>query len=282
MGAHSGKYGVVNGQEAVFNWSINDDATPAVVVDSSTDGATNRVSGINAWDGSFGQNLGQPSVLPGDTFTFTGFTAPDDGTPSGTGQVYSGSALCSQVAINWDWAGGANITSELTFLGHLALTLSTANHADAADSNPLSVCGTKIEYSSNGTVWTELPNISNATLTLSVATSDYVNSSTGCNTGRDSGPKDWTAAIVLDDTKRDASDIPAKGTQLWWRFYVDATTFWLCKWGTVRNFTGITVDRVSGAIVQQTMNVDMSVSDGTATGYVTAPDGTTDWQGTAP
>ena len=276
----SGKYGVVDGYGSVYNWSINDNQQLAAVIDSSTDVATNRVAGIKSWDGSFGQNLGQPSVLPGTFFTFTGFTAPDDGLPTGTGTVYTGNALCSQAVMNWDWAGGNVLTAELTFLGNLGLTLSTANHADATVSNPLSICGTKIEFSSNGTDWTELLNISTASLTLSVATSDYVNSSTSCNTGRKSGPKDWTAAIVLDETKRDTADVPAKGTLLEWKFYVDGSNSWRFKWGRVRDFTGIVVDRQSGNIVQQTMNVDMAVSDGTSLGYVQAPDGSTNWQGT--
>ena len=273
----SGKYGTVNGHDAVSNWTINDEQTLAVAIDSSTDGATNRKPSVESWSGTFAQNLYEPSVLPGEMFTFNGFTAPDDGDPAGNGVIYSGDALLSQCVINWDWAGGAILTLENTFLGHLALAIVSGNNQDISISNPVSICGTKIEFSADGTTWTELPNISTANVTLSVATNDYVNSSTGCWTGRAAGPKDWTAAIVLDDTDR-STVVPDKGELLQWRFYVTDALFWEFKWGRVRDFTGITVDRVSGAIIQQTMNVDMAVSDGSALGHVLTPGGTY-WQG---
>lgn len=171
------------------------------------------------------------------------------------------------------------LTAQTSFLGHLALSFADANHADASISNPFSICGTKIEWSTDAIVWTELPNIVSALLTLSCTTSDYINSSTACGTGRAAGPKDWTAAIVLDDHTR-VSPIPTKGAVLQWKFWVDATTFYRLKWGKVRNFTGITVDRRTGAIIQQTMNVDMDASDGTSLGAIAKPDGTF-WWGTA-
>lgn len=116
----------------------------------------------------------------------------------------------------------------------------------------------------------------------------YVNSSTvvtvggNCRlwTGQLAGPVAWALAVTEQDVRR---DLFIKGQSVDWKLYVTDTLFWRLRWGMVRDFTGIQVNMETGAIIQQTVNVDMDGFDLTAgsyaaaTGYVKKPDGTTWW-----
>lgn len=283
MSVHSGRFALVNGQGTMAGWSINDQHTPSEAVASNTQFGKARRVGVREWSGSFAFFGTKPLAMPGSSFSFSGYTAPEnDG--FGNGLVYSGTAFASQLAITWDWSSGALIRSQLDFVGHLALT-----SAQAAPPLDASVPVLESIAVSNG-IWLQdittsvasaaIPNVAQATLTITNSIQEYVNSSTIVGgslwKGRKPGIVDWAAAIVQQDNVRTAFAI---GDQVALKMYVDATTFWNLQYGIVKDFTGIQINRETGAIIQQTINVDMDavkITDGSI-GSITQPDGTLFW-----
>jgi len=61
------------------------------------------------------------------------------------------------------------------------------------------------------------------------------------------------------------------------KLFVDATKFWELQFGIVRDCTGITANRETGAVIARTQNVDMMAHNGATMGKVNRPDGTTWW-----
>lgn len=289
MGLHSGKFGVVNGASTVRNWSITDSESLQAYVASNTLFGTGRRRGVQEWSGSYSFYGHTPPVMPGDLFSFLGYTAPNDDV-SGTGMRYSGQAMCENVNVNWSWQDGAIINGDVNFQGHLGLT--SEDGAEITDETvpvvPLIALG-KIEYSKDdGSTWTEWTNLLSASLTLSCSVQAYVNSSTvvssALTTGRKSGPFDWTLAVTEQDVRRDHL---SKGESIVLRLWVDTSQYWELMWGKVGEFTGLTVDRESGAIMQQTVNISMDGFDpdestyANSYGHVLKPDGTEWWPGSA-
>lgn len=257
MGVHSGKRGAVNGQSTVRNWTITDDMTNPLAIASNTKQAPVRSSGIETWAGGFQAYGGNPNIMPGDIFAFLGYTAPLDDV-SGAGERYSGNAIVDSIGINWNWQGGEHIGYNVGFSGHLGLAIAQgAAVTDVTAPDVPSICGTKIEYSLNGTDWFPVPAVASATLNLIRNNTQYVNSDTACATGRKAGTFDWNASIVQQEVIRGTYAFD-KGDNVQFRFYIDDTDFWLLKWGKIRNFTGITVDIETGAIIARTINTEMN------------------------
>lgn len=274
MGVHSGKFGVVNGENTVRNWSISDEQTLQSYVASNTQFGTGRQPGVESWNGSFQKYGFVPATMPGSLFSFVGYEAPDDDV-SGNGMRYSGQAMVSQLQVNWNWGGGEIINSQIDFAGHLALTAATgAEISDAVFPVVPPVTVTKIEYSTNDSDYTELDCLVSAQWTLTSALQAYVNSCTIVSsrlwTGQKSGPIDWTLSITQQDNARPL----AKGDRVSLRLYVTATTYFLLKWARLQNITGITVDRETGAIIGQTLNFGMDGfnTDSSAVGQIVLPD----------
>ena len=274
MAVHGGKHALVNGKPSVRTWSISDSHTPAKGVASNTKNGTLRRPGVMDWSGSYGAYGATPIVMPGDAFSFIGYTAPDDDV-SGIGQTYEGNAIVDNVVISWNWANGEMLSHVVNFAGDLQLTHTSGIYVDDSLPEALSVCGTKLEYDLDNTGYVELDNILSMQLTLSCALQTYVNSSTACWTGRKAGPIDWTLAITQQDNIR--AEIFDKGDRCKWKLFIDDTKFWELIWGQVRDFSGITCDRETGAILQRSINVDMDCHDGTDDGSVTNPLGTVWW-----
>src|SRR5689334_13065677 len=103
MAVHSGRFAVVNGQPSLRNWTITENRPAAKAVNSATRQGTSRRKGPASWSGSFGQYGHTPLVMPGEQFSFAGYTSPSNDV-SGSGQVYSGLARVSSVVITWNWA----------------------------------------------------------------------------------------------------------------------------------------------------------------------------------
>lgn len=280
MPVHSGKLGVVNGKSTVQNWSISDEQNLAAAVASNTALGRVRRPGVNSWSGNYAQKGGTPPVMPGETFSFVGYTAPTDNV-SGNGLKYTGDAVVKSVAISWNWASGEIIGSTTEFDGHLALAAADGTQiADITAPDVPTIALAKIQFSADDTTFTDVANVTTVTLTITNDVQAYVNSSTVVSntlwTGQRAGNYDWNMAIAMQDVKR--TDV-VKGTQYSWKIFVDATTFWKLKWGRVKNFTGLTVDRDSGAIIAQTVNVEMDgtkESDGVL-GHILKPGGTQFW-----
>lgn len=286
MGIHSGKFCVIDGVSTTREWSISDDQALQEFVASNTLFGTGNVPGVNEWSGSYNVYGHSPPALPGDLFSFLGYTAPDNDS-TGPGLRYSGFAMAESLQVNWNWQGGEIINAQVSFKGHLALTASAAGSEIQDLEVPVipPVACSKITYSTDGVTFTEWTNLVSAQLTLTNKVQEYVNSSTAIDCvlwkGQKSGPVTWSASVTEQDNSR--SKLP-KGAVRVFRFYVTATEYFELKWGRVQNFTGITFNRETGAIIQQTVNLMMHGIDPTETtydpdaiGHVLMPDGEQWW-----
>ena len=285
-GPYGGKRAVVNGMSTVRDWSINDAHDIKKYVASNTHFGQGSRPGVQSWDGSFQHYGHTPVVMPGDLFSFLGYFGN-----GGPGPRYAGDAMCEQVVVNWNWGSGDILNTQVQFKGHLDLDEQGGDGGQPLDQSvptvPMVPC-TKIEYSIDGGAFEEWDNLVSAALTLTCALQSYVNSSTvvtvggNCRlwTGQVAGPIAWSLAVTEQDVQR---DLFIKGQSVDWKLYVTDVLFWRLRWGMVRDFTGLQASAETGAIIQQTCNVDMDGFDPTAgsyaasTGYIKKPDGTTWW-----
>lgn len=276
MGVHSGKFATVNGMSTVRNWTIVDDITNPKYTASNTLGGTGRQSGVQSWNGSFAFYGGLPLVLPGESFAFLGYTAPDDDI-SGVGMRGSGNAVVDSVVVTYNWSNGDIISSVANFTGDLDLTwLAGVQVVDATVPNVPSVCGAKIETSDDGAAFTVLPNVTQAVLTISAANQKYVNSSTNCWTGVKPGPIDFTLAITREDN---LINTLAKGANKVIKLWNSGTAldFWLLKWAKVKGFTGITANAETGEIIKHTVTLEKNGFVGGVVGEISLPGDVAFW-----
>lgn len=285
MGVHSGKYGVVDNQSTVRTWSITDTMAPQSYVASNTRLGTGRQPGVHDFNGNFAYYGHTPPAMPGEEFDFAGYTAPDDDV-SGNGIRYDGPSIVENVQMNWNWTGGEILNGVVNFQGNGALVAAVgAQLEDLTVPIVPPVADTKIQYSVDGGAnWLDWDNVAQAALTISATLHTVINSSTVDSgkvwTQRRAGPIDWTCAITEQDTIRSKFQ---KGDSIMLRLFVSATEFWELKWGLVNEFTGLTVDRQTGAIMQQTVNLGMNGFDpdagsyAAAAGHIILPDTTTWW-----
>jgi len=280
VSVHSGRYGLVNGASTVSNWQINDAQNLAKAVASNTAFATASRKAIEDWTGSFKFFGHTPPVMPGESFTFSGYTAPDND-QYGNGLIYSGTALVSQFTLNFNWQSGEILNGQIDFGGHLALTTSTgAPPLDASTPVLNSIANCKVSYSTNDSTYNDLANVAQATLTITNALQTYVNSSSVVSsrvwTGRKAGIMDWNLSITQQDNDR---SVFTKGDQVSWKLFVDATTFWALRFGLIKDFTGIQIARDTGAIIQQTIAVEGNAvnSSSGALGSIVKPNLSTWW-----
>ncbi len=277
MGIHSGKFAVVNGKSTVRSWSISDTMALMKFVASNTQGGSGRRKGVKSWSGSYNQYGATPAAMPGEMPTFAGYTAPDSDTVGGDGDIYSGTTIIDSVAVTWNYGGGDILSMVTNFSGHLSLSKTSDLLADATDPTTPEICGLPIEYSTdNGATFTALSNLTQAVLTITSANQAFVNSSTNCETGRKPGPIDFTLALTRQESNLDADF--AKGDDLIFKMWVDDTNFWFLKWCKVKEFTGLTADTETGAIIQHTVNLEMNgFVDGFGIGLIMLPGNSVYW-----
>lgn len=286
MGVHSGKFGTLNGIPTVRQWSINDDQALAKGIASNTNFGPFRRRGVEEWNGNFTQYGKQPTVMPGAAFNFAGYTAPDNDA-GGNGVQYAGVAYARQTTIVWNFTGGEMINIATDFDGHLNFTTQGVSGSVILDTAPPVippiVLG-NVQYSTDGVTWVNWIDVSQATLTIMNEIQEYVDSSTIVLAssiphlwkGRKSGNMDVTLAVVENNTDRSRWN---KGDDIAVRLFVDATLNYEIFWFTVEKFTNIQVDRESGKIIQQTVNLGFNgVNAATVvTGHIKLPDTTTWW-----
>lgn len=279
MTAHSGRWGVVNSQSTVRNWTLNEIEETKRFYASNTLSGAGRKPSVFDFTGSFSQYGAVPTVLPGETFTFAGFTAPDDDSETpGNGQRYTGPAIVDSVAITWNWENGEIISSVTNFAGNgrLVKAVDTAL-TDVSSVDAPVVCGTKIEYDT-GSGDVEWGNIANAVLTMMCENQPYLNSSSidngECWRQRKKGNFDWTLALTEQASSR--ANLPNPGDDMILKLYTTDSLFWELKWGHLENFSNITVDRETGAIISRQVNLAMNGWNPTV-GYVKKPDTTDFW-----
>jgi hypothetical protein len=253
MGVHSGRFAVVNGQKGVRTWSINDTSAPVKYVASNTKHGTGRRPGIQSWTGSFGCYGVRPIVMPGSFFDFKGYTSPDDDV-SGDGVCYEGQAIVDSIVLNWNWQTAEIINHVVNFSGHLSLTITDTEYSDATVPDFSGSLSTKVQWCVPAGEMADWENLVSAALTISCPSVPYVNSSTLGLTGRKAGPAiDWTLSMVEQETTRGTPNLNA---QIELKMFDSLAAFWSLKWGIVKEFTGITVDRETGAIIQRTCNIE--------------------------
>lgn len=281
MPAHSGKFAVLNGQTTVRNWNVNELNESKPYVASNTKGGTGRVVGVRDWNGSFGAYGGQPSLFPGDAFSFSGFLAADDDTEAGTGQVLTGTAIIDSIAITWNWATAEIISYVANFSGNGALVSSIANLSDATQPVVPILALAKVDrwigpLDTDFEEWTEVEQV---VLTISAANQSYVNSGSVVAgvlwRQRLAGIIDFTLALTEHKTLRAALPDLSDDERL--KLFISASEFWELKWCHIDNFSGIVADRETGAIIKRTNNMSMNGFDGVITGFIKHPDLTTKW-----
>jgi hypothetical protein len=279
MTVHSGKFAALDGIDTVAQWTINHQQAPARGVASNTALGPVRKKGVSSWTGNYNAYGGIPVAMPGELIGFIGYTAPTNDI-SGAGMRYSGNVMIDSVAITWNWRTGDMLKHTVNFSGDLALArASGAQITDVAvpDMPSIAVCAKPTWKPAASGAHAALPGVGQITLTFTAANQSYVNSDTVIGgsvwTGRKSGPIDWTATVVQDDIEM-VAPLPGEDVEL--KFFVDATLFWLLKWGHTRDDGGITANIETGAILSRTINFDMTGHDGTALGVIQKP-GATDW-----
>jgi hypothetical protein len=273
MGIHSGYLGIINGLSTVREFTLNDNMEVKKFIASNTLSGSGRVKSIKSWGGSINLYGDIPPVMPSETFTFLGYTAPTTGVKGTNGMRHTGTAIVDSVVLTWNWQNGEIISNVLNFSGHLGLTSAVgAAVADATTPDVNGICGTKIQTSTDGVTFTDLDNVATATLTISAMNQAYVNSSTTCLTGRLPGPIDWTLGI----NRQDDVFFGTKGDDYQLKLFTNATEFWLLKWGILKDFTNLQVNIESNAIVSHQMNFEMQGVVGGVAGKIEKP-GVTVW-----
>lgn len=256
----NGRLGAINGIGCVRNWSVTDLAEVKEFACSGTRGAKGRRTGIEDWNGSFESYGKTPAVMPGECFDFEGYTGPDDadcGQGTGNGPVYTGEAIVDQVAITWNWDASENIQISTSFSGKGELTIEDDEIVDEETLMVLPTRGSKGFFTFADPTETEICNIASATLTLTADNQTFANSCTAGWRDRNPGIIDWSLAIELQGDERPL----VKNSSHILRLYVNATEFFELKWGIVADYSGLTVDIETQAIISQTLNILGQVID---------------------
>lgn len=285
MGVHSGKFGVVANVPAMISWGIEDDEDIKEYINSQTRGMAGQLPGIDSWTGSIEQNGCNPvaGLMPGKSFAFQGYTNPDNDTAGGTGSIYSGNIFVERMSLSWNWATGDIEKTSYEFQGSGPLIFASGQGA-LSDLSVPTYYGSKqlpkpsIQVNQTGG-FIDWENLAQITITLSNELQPYVNSSTAGNTYRLPGAWKMEIAAVEQEVLR---SLFQKGNVLDIKIPTnkDFSQFWWIQWGKVKNFTGIQVNRESGAIITRNVSIVHSAYDEEATptlGKIILPDGTTWW-----
>jgi hypothetical protein len=211
--------------------------------------------------------------MPGDAFSFQGYTAPTADTWGGVGNIVQGTAIIDQIVINWNWETGAILQYTANFSANGSLNWTgSGSYTDATDPEAPSVLDVLCPALSpgSGSGGGSLGDIASASLTITADNQPYVNCNTAGWTRRKMGPVDWTLAMVFDDDDPISNFAINNLEEI--LLYVDDTDYWTLKWGITRDFTNLTVDRETGAIIRYTANFDMAgYNENDAEGEVLRP-----------
>jgi hypothetical protein len=274
----SGQFAAVDGVPGLMNWSVTRAKPSNAQKHSGTRGGTQRRRGVGSWTGAISGVGGLPPGLPGTPLAFLGYTGPGNNTEGGTGIRYSGTIYITDVTIKWDYTTNAIVGYDLNFVGHLGLTRSEgAAVVDSVSTIEVesSLCPLKYDAVLAGD-YVPFSDVTTAQLKISSEVSSFVNSSTGNETGRRSSSLvDWEFSATIERT----DNTLAEGTEITLQLHTTAALFWELKYGLVREYAGISADRTSGAIMSQTLVIEMSSNkqaDGSL-GFIKVPGGTQYW-----
>lgn len=254
----SGRFATVNGIGNVISWQVTEAVDEDQIRNSATHGGTSRIFCGRDFTGTIVAHGGIPPVMPGESFSFVGYTSPTTGVYGTNGLRYSGTAMCTQLVVTWDFNTNKAVQYTLTFGGMGAL--SSADGAailDATDTVKQCSRGCVFEYGAGPTEL--LPNRVSATLTITSAVTVRSDASTNGWKTREAGPLDWTLAVVtnghskffdpgdyLEDLKIAVNETP--------------DSFWFND-AIVGQCTDITLTADGSSIDTQTVNIHMSACD---------------------
>lgn len=282
---YSGKYGYVNNQHAVRNWQASRTTSPQKYVNSQTLGGPGRLPGIKDWSGSFGCYGATPLVMPGQLFTFTGFTSPDSAPPTGVGDAWAGPAIVDSMQIDWNWESGAILAHQISFssVGAGLVVNGSANYVDSGVATLQTTIGLQaVNATSNSPV--TIANVTQGSLQISAENQAYVNSSTFPYTGRRPGNIDATMSLTIQDSNptQMAADIT---DDLIVQLQVtggESPTYWLLQWMHYKDFSNLNVDRESGAIISFQANFELNLVSGGDIGCIMLPSAESAYLGVTP
>jgi hypothetical protein len=274
----SGQFAAIDGVPAIVSWNIARTRPSNAFKHSGTNGGTNRRKGVGSWSGGWTAKGGVPAVLPGASASFIGYTAPTTGVEGTDGFRYSGTIFVNEVTIRWDWTTNAVIDHDVSFLGHLGLTKASGTAVtDAVQTVEVesSLCAILA-----GTVAapTAITDMKTAQLKITSDVKPFVNSSTANETGHRGGKLiDWEAQIVVENTD---GTLFTEGTEFeTLRMGVNAAQFWDLQQAFFREMSGVTANRETGDIIEQTLTFEMAsnkAADGTL-GAIVKPDTNNYW-----
>jgi len=287
MGVHSGKFGAVDSVTTVRNWGIEQISASQPFVASNTKGGTGRRRGVKDWSGQYSCYGHTPPAMPGEFFDFEGYTAPDNDTWGANGLTYYGNAIVDSIALTLNFESSELFNFQTSFSGNGALARKSDVVSDATDPEahtPLDarvlildpggdVLGSDSGSASGGEEFC----VTNLNFTITSATQTSVTSCTNGWTERHGGPIDMTGSMTVQDI-----DPSSFGLEIWddviIRIYVDGTDFWELKWVHIKDFTGLTVDRETGAIMSMGISFEMNgFLENYGTGRILLPGAGSNW-----
>jgi hypothetical protein len=279
MGIKSGKYGAVDGISTMRNWGVNETSGTKKFGASNTLGGAGRRRGNRDWTGSIGHYGGKPLVMPGDLFTFTGYTTPDSGI-SGAGKTRVGPAIVENIAVNWNWESADPVNTVINFAANGVLATGSGDISDVSNIDVPSPIGGGVRIlAAGGSSYGTLCPVVSAALNVIAENKAYTNSCSSGQTQREPGNIDWNLALVIQE--HDIDQLPFAiddyiGIQI--DVGEEADNFWQLTYGIVKDFTGIVVDRETGNIIQVTVNIEMSCDDNDSNiGEIILPGESTPW-----
>ena len=265
---YSGRFAAVNGVGNVAKWQITETVEEDIVRNSATRGGTSRIFCGRDSTGSVECDGGLPFVLPGETFTFVGYTSPTSGVYGTAGMRYTVSAMCTQITVVWDYGTNKAVRHTIQFGGMGALVV--ASGAAVLDStNVKAICsrGCAMVY---GAAIDFCPTRTSVTLTMTSAVTVRGDASTSGWKTREAGPLDWNLAVTYNGHDK----LFAPGT-LWedLKLAINSTpdSFWFND-AIVGQSTDITLTADGTAIDTQTLNIHMSSADAAGVvGFIRRP-----------
>lgn len=253
---YSGRFATVNGIGNVVKWQLTENVEEDKINSSATRGGTDRIFGDTDVTGSIECFGGIPSVMPGETFTFVGYTSPTTGVYSTAGMKYTVSAMCSGITVTWDYSANKAVRYTMQFGGMGALVV--ASGAAVVDATAIVKVKSRLCPMVYGAAVPLLANRTIVTLNITSALTIRSDASTGGAKVRETGPIDWNLAVQT--TGHDQYFTP--GTYLAsLKLSVNATpdSFWFDD-AIVGQVTDVTLTADGTAIDTQTVNIHMAAS----------------------
>lgn len=263
MGVRSGTGGAVNGANTVRAWNITETSEIKEYRASNTVGGTGRKATIRDWSGSFTFYGATPSVMPGETFTFSGF--PGSGSTNGV----TGPAIVDSIEISWNQEDGSILEGTVNFSGNGAMSKATVSVTDSSVPNP--PCSTSLVLNWGGS---EFADVRSMSLTITANNKEYASSSTGGWKKRKAGSIDANGSFSFYHD--DITAIPDAGDTEILKLYTTDSAFWEIKWAQVAD-DGVEVDIEGDELNGGSVNWNLNGFEGGVAGYIKKPDTNTFW-----